>query len=207
MAVRCEKDGELWKVVEKAKDEGVGAGRDQLPAAGILAVAQYGPLQDAVWAKCRELAPPNVGSCITSGMYHADGRGCSAIVQRFNRDGTGTVWQVTAYDRTTWRADGISVTVHGPWQDNDDAEWERRLAGDRSRVLIVRHCWFTIGRGGKSRDCSGFGGAKFRFRMLDGGKEIESRDMWFGGVIPPAWRERIPDTAEMLEGFFPGPIA
>jgi hypothetical protein len=113
---------------------------------------------------------------------------------------------VQAYDYTGQRVrqGDIVVQVHGPWADNHDAEWERRLQkDDMSKVVIAGHCWFTIGPGG----CGGFGGHQFRFRGLGPfDLDVESRDMWFGGVIPPAWRERIPDTHEMLEGFYPGPV-
>jgi hypothetical protein len=203
-AVSCKVGDELWQTVETAANVQRGSFLDppEHPA-GVLAVANMEPLWQAVLTKCNELLPKNMGTSRSTGMYHADGRACSAIATCFNHDGTATVWHVEAYDTSARGRLDITVTVHGPWTDNSDAEWERRLKEDMSRVLIVDHCWYTIGKGGTG----GFGGHRFRFRRLDGGPEVVSNDMWFGGVIPPAWRERIPDTAEMLEGFHPGPIA
>jgi hypothetical protein len=211
MMVRVDQGGELWKVVEAAKDAEFRAGRQRdvaPPQAGILAIAQYGPLHDAVQAKCAELAPPNVASSMKWGMYHSDGQGCSAIVRRYNNDGTGTVWHVEAYDNANMRPPRITVRVHGPWADSDDTEWEKRIASlakGRGSVVIENHCWFTIGDA-SARGMRGFGGHRFEFQPLDGGAVLVSTNMWFGGVIPPAFRERIPDTHKMIKGFYPGPV-
>lgn len=210
MPVRCEKGGDLWRLVEAAKDDQAGqlaASDEDWPAAGILAVAQYGPLYDAAWAKCKELVPGNTGSSIQSGLYRADGRGCSGIVERFNNDGTGTVWHVEAYDHSNIGR-GITVQVHGPWSDNRDAEWEKRiaaLAAGRENVVIENHCWFTVGDE-NAKGMRGFGGHRFEFRPLDGGLLLVSTNMWFGGAIPPVFRDRIPDTHKMIRGFYPGPV-
>jgi hypothetical protein len=208
MPVRCEEGGSLWQLVEAAKDDQPAASDEAPPAAGILAVAQYGPLYDAVWAKCQELVPGNTGSSIQSGLYRADGRGCSGIVERFNNDGTGTVWHVGAYAHIDGRRPRISVQVHGPWTDNSDDLWEKNiadLAKGRDNVVIENHCWFTVGDEGAS-GMRGFGGHRFEFRPLDGGLLLVSTNMWFGGAIPPVFRDRIPDTHKMLKGFYPGPV-
>jgi hypothetical protein len=200
MAVRCDKDSELWQAVEAARhaDKSWLPGAPPPPPAGVLAVEQYGLLRDAVLAKCEELTPRGTPAGRTTGLYHADGDGCTAIVNRPNEDGTDTVWQVTAYYHSSCRVP-LSVQVHGHWTDNHDQSWQARLDGDRSGSLVVDHRWYTIGKG----NGGGFGGRLFRFRLLDTWQEIESRDMGFCGVIPPAWRDRLPDTAVMLEGFHP----
>lgn len=208
MPVYCTEGDDLWKLVQEAKDAQAGKwvlGCEGRPPGVLLAVAQGEPLWAAVQAKCEELCPMSSphGSSRSTAMYHADGRACSALVERYNFDGTSTVWHVEAHDTSARGRTDVTVRVHGPWMDNNDAEWERRLAGDRSRVVIARHCWFTVGPGGRG----GFGGHRFRFTPLsESGREVVSNDMWFGGVIPPAWRERIPDTHEMAEGFLPGPV-
>lgn len=202
MAVRCEQGSDLWKAVETANDakirRGLSRAEEGSPAAAVLAVEQYGPLWDAVLAKCEELTPRGTPGGRTTALYHADGRGCTAIVNRVNADGSDTVWQVTAYYQSSLRVP-LSVTVHGPWTDNHDTAWQARLDGERSGTLVVDHQWYSIGNG----NGGGFGGRKFRFRRLDTGAIVESCDMWFAGVIPPIWRDRLPDTAVMLEGSHP----
>lgn len=211
MAVPVEKDGELWRAVEAAGNAQAGKwifNEDGKPDGSVLLVARSASLWKAVLAKCDELVPPNVAGGRSAGMYHADGRGCSAIVRRCNNDGTATVWHVEAYDQTDTLVRGITVHVHGPWADNNDAEWEKRiasLASGRENVVIENHCWFTVGDPGMKGE-RGFGGYRFEFQPLDGGPLLVSTNMWFGGVIPPAFRERIPDTHTMLAGFYPGPV-
>ena len=209
MEIRCTKGDVTWQAFEAFKEGQAGKflfDREPLPPGIILGIENGERMWQAVLARCEELAPmggPD-GSSRSTAMFHGDGRGCSAVVKLYHRNGTNSVWHVEAHDMSGMRGPDVKVTVHGPWLDNQDAEWERRMAkDDKSKVVIAGHCWFTIGPGGSG----GFGGHEFRFKALDGsGDEVVSRDMWFGGVIPPAWRGRIPDTHEMLEGFYPGPV-
>jgi len=200
-------DSEIWRAVQQAREDTAGdrtaaiVGGRPLPPAGIITVAEAEKLWQAVLATCEQLVPGQSGCMRTAGAYGADGRSCSAFLSRSNEDGTSTSWFVIAHHSPQNRpAARWSVQVHGPATDSHDAEWQRRLDGDRSRSLVCDHRWYTIGPGSSG----GFGGARFRFRDLATGQVTESCDMWHGGVIPPAWRERIPDTHEMLEGFHPG---
>jgi hypothetical protein len=209
MPVHVEEGSELWRAVEAAKDAQAGKwifNEDGKPDGAVLLVPHCDSLWKAVLAKCEELVPRGAGSSRSTGLYAPDGKSCSAVLERYNHDGTGTVWHVQAYDYIGqgMRFGDISVQVHGPWTDNHDAEWERRLKrDDMSKVVIAGHCWFTIGPGGSG----GFGGHRFRFTPLNESDcVVTSNDMWFGGVIPPSWRGRIPDTHEMAEGFYPGPV-
>lgn len=45
----------------------------------------------------------------------------------------------------------------------------------------------------------GFGGRQFFIARHDG-TLIETRNLWYSGEIPSAWRERIPDNAEFVNG-------
>jgi len=199
-------DSEIWSAVRKAGEAATGdriaaiLNDRPLPPAGIITVAEAEKLWQAVLAECERLVPGQ-GACMrTAGAYGVDGRSCSAFLSRTNEDGTSTSWFIIVHHNPGNRpAARWHVQVHGPATDSHDEEWQRRLDGDRSRSLVCGHHWYTIGPGSSG----GFGGHRFRFRNLATGEVTESRDMWHGGVIPPAWRERIPDTHEMLEGFHP----
>jgi hypothetical protein len=213
MIVRCDEGSDLWKAVQAAKDaeprsHGGGTGL----SAGVLAVAQARALEEAVQAECDKLVPMDgtVAGSVTLGLFRADGRGCSAIVHRWHPNGSASVWHVQAYAQPGLPASQcISVRVSGPWTDNDDARWEKHiaeLAKGREGVVIENHCWFSVGDEA-AKGMRGFGGYRFEFQPLDGGPVLVSTNMWFGGAIPPAFRDRIPDTHKMLKGFYPGPVA
>lgn len=111
----------------------------------------------------------------------------------------------------------VYLTEEKAWSDNDDF-WQPRLEMyDPAVHLIIDHQWYKVGkeerdREGRLKPGGGFAGRLFRYRMLDtggvqrpgpsgpGGKLLpgpikESRNLWFGGVIPPSWRDRLPDNA------------
>src|ERR1700740_3497419 len=101
MPVYTEEGSELWRAVEAAKDAQVGKwalNQDGKPAGAVLLVPHCDSLWKAVLAKCEELVPRGAGSSRSVGMYGADGQSCSAVLERFNCNGTGTVWHVQAYD-------------------------------------------------------------------------------------------------------------
>jgi hypothetical protein len=217
MYVHVERDGELWKAVEAENERRLRsadwlAGPDAIPPATILAVPRAGDLSRAINKELDRLLAQCAGHGHSRSQlsFRADGRGCSAVVTRWNHDGSVSMWQVEAYDPRppSMPEAEIQVKVSGPWAGSNDAEWERRLVSDRSKVVIARHCWFTIGRedAAGSRDSRGFAGHRFRFAPLDGSAEVVSTNVWFGGPVPPSWRERIPDTHTMEEGFLPGPV-
>ena len=86
----------------------------------------------------------------------------------------------------------IKESVH-----SNDSFWEEKLDPQiQKRAVRINHRHYTLGSGDKPASSSGFGGSPFRVRMLDTGRVIDTRDLWYQGVIPPAWRERLPDNAE-----------
>ena len=211
MKLRCTTGSEAWRTIAGAAETQRAAawqyepGADQPPAL-ILGVARAEALWAEVLAKCDELVPSgdSRGSSRSRAAYEEDGKGCIATLTRHNHDGTATVWSVQAHEVP---GRSVTVSVHGPWTDSHDAEWERRARSDRSRVVIAGHCWFSLAGSGPPRGMRGFGGRKFRFTSVGRpGEEVTHDDVWFGGVIPPAWRDRLPDTHVMAEGMYPGPV-
>jgi hypothetical protein len=205
MNIRTTADSDVWRYVQEAGEASFRARiasvvSDQpLPPASIISVEHAGLLWQAILAQCEKLVPGGRASMRTVGAYGTDGQSCSAFMSRSNEDGSSTAWFIQAYyDPARRREYRLSITVTGPMTDNHDREWERRIA-DSAPHVVCDHGWYAFGPGSSG----GFGGQLFRWKDLVTGKMTESRDMWFGGIVPPAWRERIPDTHKMLAGFPP----
>ncbi len=196
---------ETWQSVtaelEKHRDGGLLLD-DSKPAA-IITSERYEELWHAVLAKCGELEKqhlaPGRGTRRTAGMTGPDGEGMSAILGLGQGDGTDLVFHVEAHiaPRGT-----IEIRYDGPWLDCHDQFWSEQ-ASDRSNAVVVNHEHYRItpDLSPSMSDCAGFAGALFRIRMLDSGKVIESRNLWRQGVIPPSWRDRLPDNAEFIREY------
>ena len=44
----------------------------------------------------------------------------------------------------------------------------------------------------------GYGGRKFKIKMLDTGKIIETNNLWCQGDVPEEYKSQLPDTAEFV---------
>lgn len=201
MAYRCTTGDPAWKAVDEARESKGSAGRFSdmlrdapLPAA-IIQVEKFAELWDAVEDKCRELVPGPYGGSRSAGEFDSTGNGCSVVLSREQEDGTSRVWHVRSFAL----GGTVSTRVKGPWTDNHDAHWEKLLADGGDYVVAGHRVYFFS----TADDPKGFGGRAFTFRMLGSGTVRTHDSMWFAGVVPPAWRERIPDTAEMVRGFPP----
>lgn len=76
------------------------------------------------------------------------------------------------------------------------AFWEIRA--DEGCPTVIDHCVYTPGTR-TTGDYRGMAGRRFDIRYFDG-REIATVDLWSGGVIPERWRERLPNTAEFING-------
>lgn len=215
MAYRCTTDDPAWKAVDAAREERSAqpiSFSEAMPPAAIIQVEFAEELYSAILAECGRLVPGSLGGSRTAPAYSNDGQHCSVILSWENADGTATVFHVQAFARTgprqVWQSPGkmgrIQVQVHGPWVDNRDDHWSRLLlTATPDDHVVADHKWYSFGNTARTaapRSMKGFGGQVFTFRMLDGSAVRTSDDMWFAGTIPPAWRDRIPDTAVMIEG-------
>jgi hypothetical protein len=205
MIFHCEKDSTAWTAVAAAKDEAFRAGfrfQENPPDPGILAVERAQALHEAVNAAADKL--PGKAGTRSMTLYGADGKSCSLIASHSYADGHAEVWHVEAYDNGQFKPGQIDVRVRGPWTDNHDQHWERvRRAFDPAKQLIADGQFYSIGSENAHCGARGFGGRRFRFRRLADDSIVESTNMWSGGTIPPAWRDRLPDTAVMLAGSHP----
>jgi hypothetical protein len=77
------------------------------------------------------------------------------------------------------------------------AFWE--LKAQTPQHLIIAHRIYSIGKGGKERGMRGMGGRVFQIEYFTG-ERFETNDLWGGALIPPRWRDRMPNTARFLGG-------
>lgn len=102
----------------------------------------------------------------------------------------------------------VTIKVEVYWSDNDEFNQSRydRLTKEPDKILIVNHQFYALGPG----DRGGFGGRLIKFQRIKGwntgpsypdgpepilGEVETTNDLWYSGVIPPAWRDRLPDNA------------
>lgn len=113
----------------------------------------------------------------------------SAIRKRSRGDGTSSVYFVTA--SRSFRKE-VDVRVER-WVDDHAGFWEMQLA-DRSNAVVIDHTHYRVGSG----NGDGYGGRTFTLRDLATGAETTTNDLWYQGVIPPTFRDRLPATHEFV---------
>jgi hypothetical protein len=111
-------------------------------------------------------------------------------------DGTSKVFHISATEGAgPWHTPGKPQLKVNRWFHNDEDHWEQQIteAGDPA-VVIVGHTWYRIGKDVGPLERRGFAGRRFQIRFHDG-REVATNDLWFGGPIPPVFRDRLPDNA------------
>jgi hypothetical protein len=160
--------------------------------------------QDILWqailARVEELVG-NMPHGRSQGYYAAFGsRGhCRCITTVHNDDGTITVYDLEATRNSEYPADKpwgkVAITVRTYRDDNDDF-WQKRFAEYDDLSVVVNHEHYRIvpDKPGGPDHCRGFGGREFTIAFADG-RTVTTRNLWHQGVIPPSWRDRLPDNA------------
>lgn len=174
---------------------------ERLDLSALDASPLYARMWAAITARCDEMvkATPSRGHYRSAALICADGWSVSSILGLRMADGTTKVYEVSArfYARS-----GIEVSADGPWVDSRDSQWEKELA-DRSDAVVIggEHYRIRPDLPERDRDIAGFAGALHRIRFYsDPEKIIKTRNLWHQGTIPPAFRDRMPDTAEFVRG-------
>lgn len=204
MNINCSTDDEVWQTVaaelEKHRFDGLTdfLGGTPPPPAAIITSDRYQELWQAVLAKCEDLKRqvPHRDTGRTAGAVDHDGRGMSAVLQLCQDDGTDFRYLIHAYTNSLTR-DGIAVSVNGPWVDNHDSFWAVQLS-DRDGAVVINHEHYRIAPD-TTRGFVGFGGQLFRIRRFGSDEVIETRNLRHQGIIPPSWRDRLPDDAEFVK--------
>lgn len=141
----------------------------------------------------------NKGSHGSSGSrryFAADGKSAVMTIGKGMADGTDDVYVIQA-DLASWRHDDdrLTVTRKGPYVDSKEWFWRKYVADkDSPRVVRVNHTHYCIGEANRSGEMAGFGGRQWKIRFNDGRVE-QTKNLWFQGIIPPKFREELPDNA------------
>ncbi len=92
--------------------------------------------------------------------------------------------------------------------EREHHEFHRKFWADRvepaktdPKVCVIDGHFYRVGDEHPYRapELLGFGGRQFHIARHDG-TLIETRNLWSGGEIPAAWREKIPNNAEFVNG-------
>jgi len=74
--------------------------------------------------------------------------------------------------------------------------WRERLPlVGKPNTAIIDGTFYTIGDENDLSPFRGFGGDKFVIRFKDG-REITTTNLWYGGQISDAWKDKFPDNAD-----------
>lgn len=169
-----------------------------------------------------EQLPRGYGSSRSQAFYSETGFSitCLCLYTAGQGDGSDVVYHIEAHRdhrfMTESEAGEVRVQIN-TYVDNHDSFWAGKLKENSSRRVIVGGKYFSLGDetpydGALGR---GFGGRRFKIKMNDAGsfthkgrtrswnagEVIETTNLWSAGRIPPAWRDRLPDNAEFLEGW------
>lgn len=162
---------------------------------------RFRELHDLGVAKAKEIelaSAGNHGSSLHYGMPTADGRGVVVLLKIFEADGSVTMHVIEVHEGVARREPSVKAEAFTSSMDEHWAPRAAELDGGDPRIVIVGHHFYSVGDPAM-RGARGFGGRKFVIRMLATGQIRETTNLWSGGVIPPAWRERMPDNAEFVE--------
>lgn len=120
----------------------------------------------------------------------------AGYVEVYRADGTSVVHNVTVRCKNYTR-EPHTVDVKTSFHNSDDY-WSKQ-ASDRSDAVVIDGVHYRIrpDRPNPGPGC-GYGGRKFTIRFHDG-REVRTRNLWYQGPIPPAWRDRLPDNAEFVK--------
>jgi hypothetical protein len=77
----------------------------------------------------------------------------------------------------------------------------RGMRPDTGRPFVAQSFnYYGIGSSKTPSQHNGFGGSWWVVKFLDDGHEIETCDLWSGGMVPERFRDRLPVTAELRSG-------
>lgn len=119
------------------------------------------------------------------------------VAVRPGDDGRFYLFDKTEAPRGNW-----SMSTHSLQTALDSARfsrefWDSKLAiKDDARTVRVdgEHYWIGDENAPKYAGSRGFGGSRFVIVFHDG-RRVVSTNLWTQGVIPPSYRDRLPDNA------------
>lgn len=129
------------------------------------------------------------------GWLTSDGKQMSTILDIQKPDGSHRVFRIRAH-HVPYGPARIEMRVDR-WFHNGEGFWEEQLS-DRTNAAVIDGHHYRV-RGRENAYSKGFGGRRHTIRFFDG-REVTTTDLWYQGVIPPAFRDRLPDDAEFVAG-------
>lgn len=171
-----------------------------------IAPEEHAQLWQAILDKVNPLTEGRSGSR-SMGYYAKSGPYifCRCIATVVGEDGATTVYDLEASRNTRQPADHplgkIDVRVQTYRDDRDEFWGPLAKAADDGRSAIIGNVHYRIAdepRAGAPDHCRGFGGRPHTIEFFDG-RTITTRNLWTQGVIPPVWRDRLPDNARFAQ--------
>lgn len=160
--------------------------------------ARLDPQREALWAAIMRVVNQtqrdvkHSGSSRSVGYWNTEGTECLCKLDLGMLDGSHQVHLIEAYFpfRSTEIETRVDVLTH-----NSDPFWLEQLS-DRNNAVVIDHEHYRIHDdvAPDRRDAAGFGGHQFTLENLETGERTVTRNLWHQGTIPPAFRDRMPDT-------------
>lgn len=160
--------------------------------------ARLDPQREALWAAIMRVVNQTMadvkhaGSSRGVGYWNTEGTSCLCQLDLGMLDGSHQVHLIEAY--FPWRSTEIETKVD-VLTHNSDSFWLEQLA-NRDRAVVIDNEHFRIHDDvpPARRDAAGFGGRQFVLEDLATGERTTTRNLWNQGTIPPAFRDRLPNT-------------
>jgi hypothetical protein len=119
------------------------------------------------------------------------------------------IWGLQKHNRLAVKGQ-LNSSVGAKTEEDADKEWQEKIDfltkhyADKVKrynnptTVVVDGVWYGIGEEVKGpKSFKGFGGAKWTIKFHDG-REVVSTNLWYGGQIPPAMRDKLPDNAVFI---------
>lgn len=135
------------------------------------------------------------GRARSQGLFSADGKTCACYVTIAQEDGSSHVYFITVDHNWTSRQP-LTFSVSRSYHSSEHF-WEDQLAR-RDGALVIEGHHYRLGDE-NYQGMRGFGGRRHEIENIATGERIVSTNLWYQGIIPPAFREQLPDSHRWVE--------
>ena len=74
--------------------------------------------------------------------------------------------------------------------------WNNIIAEKDEHIVVDGTCYAIVSS--PINGFRGFGGRRFKIKMLDTGDVIETNNLWYQGEVPEEYRDLLPNTAQFI---------
>jgi hypothetical protein len=170
------------------------------PTKTTIEVPELDEAWQRVLAKCDEIKatrhPTTYGFSRDVAQVTTDGGAVSTVMSVGLQDGTSAVYVITAYtSKRPWMRGRTQEIRVKQYIDEHAEYWESQIANEPDRRVVIGNTHYRLGKNGSRRGpYNGFGGRRFDIEFFDG-RVVTTYDLWHQGVVPPSFRDRLPDNA------------